>query len=107
MGFGTAEVAYFKRLAASGNVGDTGKPVDILGYTISSGGTLAQPTFINGRSGGGGPVANAMGWVDAATTVSVEKSIALAFPIRLDQGCYVSFDANTTAMTVFYRQVLT
>ena len=107
MGFGQSEVVYFKRLAASGNVGDTGKAVDVVGYTISSGSTAAAPTFINGRSGGGGPVANALGWVDTAQTVSQENSKALAFPVRLDQGCYVSFDANTTALTVFYRQVLT
>lgn len=103
MGFGVADVVGLKRLAASGNVGDTGKSVDVVGYTISSGGTAAAVTFINGQSGG----TNTMGWVDTATTVSAEKSIALAFPVRLSNGLYVSFDANTTAVTVFYRQMLT
>lgn len=104
MGFGISEVVSFKRLAASGNVGDTGKAVDIVGYTISSGATVAQPTFISGQSGG---ASNTMGWVDAALAASQEGSKALAFPIRMPIGCYVSFDANTTAMTVFYRQMLT
>lgn len=104
MGFGVAEVAAFKRLAASGNVGDTGKAVDIVGYTIGSGGTAAAPSFINGQSGGS---TNTLAWIDTATTVSAEKSISLAYPIRLWNGCYVSFDANTTAVTVFYRQMLT
>lgn len=103
MSFGQSEVASFKRLAASGNVGDAGKAVDVIGYTISSGSTAAQPSFINGQSGGS---TNTLGWVDTATTASVEKSISLAYPIRLWNGCYVSFDANTTAMTVFYRQVM-
>jgi hypothetical protein len=103
MSFGQSEVCTFKRLAASGNVGDAGKAIDILGYTISSGSTAAAPSFINGQSGGS---SNTLGWVDTATTASAEKSISLAYPVRIPAGCYVSFDANTTAMSVFYRQVM-
>jgi len=101
MGFGMAEVVYFKRLAASGQVGDAGKAIDIVGYTIKSGSTAALPYFINGSSTG------SIAWQDQARATSAEQSISLAYRIRLDQGCYVSFDANTTAVTVFYQQMLT
>ena len=104
MGFGVAEVAGWVRLAASGVVGDSGKAVDVIGYTIGSGSTAAQPYFINGTGTGAG---NTLAWKDVALTVSAEGSKALAYPVRLAAGCYVSFDANTTVVTVFYRQMLT
>ena len=90
------------RLSSSGVVGDSGKAVDLVGYTIKSGGTAAVPYFINGTAASG-----AVAWQDQARVVSTEQSIPLAYAIRFPLGCYVSFDANTTAVTVFYRQMLT
>ena len=101
MGFGTAEVCSWVRLTTSGVVGDSGKAVDVLGYTIKGGATLAQPSFLNGAA-----TTAPLAWADTPRAVSLESSQALAFPIRLAAGCYVSFDANTTAVTVFYRQML-
>lgn len=100
-GYGVAEVVYFKRLSSSGQVADAGKAIDIVGYTIKSGSTAAVPYFINGSSTG------TLAWQDQARATSSEQSISLAYRVRLDQGCYVSFDANTSAVTVFYQQMLT
>lgn len=100
--FGPAELVYFKRLSSSGVVGDSGLPVDVVGYTISSGGTAGVITIKNGTA-----TTNTAAWADTAPTVSQENSKALAYPVRLNLGCYVSFDGNVTACTVFYRQVLT
>lgn len=101
MGY-TLDVCYFKRISADAAIGDAGKAVDVVGYTILSGGTAGTLTFRNGTSASA-PIA----WVDTATTVSVEKSIALACPVRLDQGCFVDIDTNVTSATIFYRQALT
>lgn len=103
MAFGTSEVTSWVRLAASGVVGDSGKAVDVVGYTIKSGSTAALPYFLNGISAAAPAT---LGWQDQGRAVSTEQSIALAYPVRLSAGCYVSFDANTTAVTVFYRQVM-
>ena len=88
-------------LAASGNVGDAGKAVDVVGYVIKSGGTAAVPYFINGGATG------TLYFQDQARAVSTSQSIGLAYRVRFPGGCYVSFDANTTAVTVFYQQMLT
>lgn len=97
-----ADVCYFKRISGDSVIGDSGKPVDILGYTILSGGTAGTITFRNGPVVGS-PIA----WVDTATTVSVEKSIAFPCAVRLDLGCFVDIDTNVTSATIFYRQALT
>jgi hypothetical protein len=97
-----ADSTYFKRLSSSGNVSDAGKAIDIVGYTIKSGGTAAVVSFLNGQA-----TTAPLAWADQARAVSTEQSIALAYRVRLDQGCYVSFDGNTTAVTVFYQQMLT
>jgi hypothetical protein len=92
----------FVRLTASGAVGDAGKPVSILGYNFDSGGTAANPYFINGTttvSAGNALAFRAGGGVISST--SPQQSVG-QFPVTLPLGCYVSFDANTTAMTVFY-----
>lgn len=102
-GFGVSDVVSWSRLAASGVVGDSGKAIDVVGYTIKSGGTAGTITFFNSTTN----TAAAVAWQDTAVTVSAERSIALAYPIRLAAGCYVSFDTNTSACTVFYRQMLT
>lgn len=96
------EVTVSQRLAASGVIGDSGKAIDVVGYTIKSGATAAVPYFINGTAATG-----TVGWQDQARVVSTEQSIALAYAVRMNKGLYVSFDANTTAVTVFYRQMLT
>ena len=89
-------------LSSSGSVGDAGKAVDIVGYVIKSGGTAAVPYFINGSNGSG-----TLYFQDQARAVSTSQSIGLAYRVRFPGGCYVSFDANTTAITVFYQQMLT
>lgn len=96
------DVVYFKRLAASGVVGDSGKAIDIIGYSISSGATAGVLTFKNGVDASS-PVA----WADTATVVSQENSKNLGYPVRLDNGCYASFDTNVSAATIFYRQMYT
>lgn len=102
MGMGVAEVAGWVRLSASGIVGDSGKPIDVIGYTIKSGATAGVVSVMNGT------VQTApLAWNDQARQVSTEQSVALAYPIRLALGCYVSFDSNVSACTVFYRQMLT
>lgn len=101
-GFGVADVVSWTRLAASGVVGDSGKAIDVVGYSIKSGGTAGVISIINGA------VQTAtLAWSDTATTVSQENTKALTYPIRLAAGCYVSFDSNVSACTVFYRQMLT
>lgn len=102
MGFGVAEVVSWQRLTVSGIVGDSGKAIDVVGYAIKSGGTAGVISLINGS------VQTAtLAWADTATAVSQENTKPLAYPVRLSAGCYVSFDANVSACTVFYRQMLT
>ena len=50
MGFGVADVVGWVRLTTSGVVGDSGKPVDIVGYTIKSGGTAGVLSILNGAA---------------------------------------------------------
>lgn len=102
MGFPYVDSTYFKRLTVSGNVSDAGKAIDIVGYSIKSGGTAAIPSFLNGSS-----LSAPLAWADQARAVSTEQTVALAYRVRMDQGCFVSFDPNTTAVTVFYQQMLT
>lgn len=100
--YGSPEVVYFKRLSSSGIVGDSGKAVDLVGYSIKSGSTAGVISIMNGAVQ---TAANA--WNDTAPTVSQENVKALAYPVRLDAGCYVSFDSNVSAATIFYRQINT
>ena len=102
MGFGVSEVVSWARLTTSGVVGDSGKAVDVVGYTIKSGGTAGVLSILNGAA-----TTAPLAWADTAATVSQENSKTLAYPIRLAAGCYASFDANVSAATVFYRQMLT
>ena len=99
---GYTEVTVAQRLASSGVIGDSGNAIDVVGYTIKSGATAALPYFINGTSASG-----TVAWQDQARAVSAEQSIGLAYAVRMNTGLFVSFDANTTAVTVFYRQMLT
>ena len=103
MGFGfPPDVASYQRITTSGLIGDSGKPIDIVGYSINSGATAGVATFRNGPTSGA-----AVAWADTAVTVSAERTITLAFPVRLNGGCYMSIDGNITALTVFYRQMYT
>lgn len=102
MGFGTAEVAGWVRLTQSGVVGDSGKAIDVIGYSIKSGGTAGNITIMNGTV-----QTSPMAWAEQARAVSTEQTVPLAYPVRLAAGCFVSFDTNVSAATIFYRQMLT
>lgn len=86
------------RLTASGQVSDTGKPILICGYGVESGGTAAQPYFNNGSALSGSTIAFRPGPI----TVSQGNVTPFNYPVMFANGCQVSFDANTTAVTVFY-----
>jgi len=103
MGFGVAEVVSWSRLAASGVVGDSGKAVDVVGYSIKSGATAGVISVFNSTTN----TAAQFAWADQARAVSTEQTVSLAYAIRLAGGCYVSFDSNVSGCTVFYRQMLT
>lgn len=96
------EVCTFTRLTSSGAVGDSGKPVDVFGWTVESGGTAAAPYLKNGTAVGS-PAATGMG----PNTISQANTMRAAVPIRFPLGCFVSFDSNTTAVTIFWNQALT
>jgi hypothetical protein len=95
-------VSGWVRLTSSGVVGDSGKAQWISGYTFESSGTAGIPYFRNGTGvasdnivfRGGGGVVNGGSQMQAVGQL----------PTAFANGCYVSFDANTTAVTVFYVQ---
>jgi hypothetical protein len=87
------------RLAASADVSDAGKPVLICGYGVESGATAAQPYFNNGTAAVPGTTVFRPGPITASQG---NISPLAAVPVMFPTGCYVSFDANTTAVTVFY-----
>lgn len=100
-------VSGWTRLTASGAIGDAGKAQWVSGYNFDSGSTAGNPYFINGSSSvspgnsvafraGGGVVSN-------TSSQQVVGQLPVVFPL----GCYVSFDGNTNAVTVFYVQALT
>lgn len=86
------------RLTASGTVSDSGKPILICGYGIESGATAAQPYFNNGTAAVGSTIIFRPGPI----TVSQGNVNSLLLPVMFPNGCFVSFDANTTAVTAFY-----
>ncbi len=98
MGYQPNYCCGYKRLSASGTVSDAGKPILIAGYSILSGSTAAVPYFNEGAALSGSSIAFRPGPV----TVSVGNTISLPLPVMFPTGCYVSFDANTTEVTVFY-----
>lgn len=100
---GYVDTTWQVRLTSSGAVGDAGKAIDIVGYSIKSGGTAAVPAFLNGST----QATAVFGWADQARAVSTEQTVALAYRVRMPLGLWVSFDTNTTAVTVFYQQMLT
>ena len=94
------EISY-QILSASGAVNDSGKAQALYGFTIASSGTSAVPAFFDGTTSLGTFVFNQVGV--AAGTIGFWPSIGLVFP----KGLYVSFDAGTTVVTTWCRQVLT
>jgi len=96
-----ADVVFPLRLAASGTVGDSGKAVDIVGYSIKSGSTAGNIYILNGTS-----LSAPLLWADQARATSAEQTISIPFRTRCPLGCYVSFDNNVTACTIFYQQVM-
>jgi len=88
----------YQRVTASGAIGDAGKPVLLCGYGVESGGTAAQPYFNNGGALAGSDVAFRPGPI----TVSQGNVNAMGLPIMFPKGLWISFDANTTAVTAMY-----
>lgn len=97
-----AEICGFVVLAASGVVGDSGQAQDIAGYSVISGATAAQPYFKNGTA-----VASPTVFQAGPITASQANTVSIPLPVRFPNGCFVSFDANTSSVTVFYVQAKT
>lgn len=87
----------FQRLTSSAVVSDSGKPILIAGYSILSGASAAVPYFNSGTA-----ASNTLALRPGPVTASVGNTISLPLPVMFPTGCYVSFDANTTEVTVFY-----
>lgn len=90
----------FQRITSSGVIGSSGHPTIFYGYSIlSGGGGVGAPTFINGSSGSGptGMIGDPSGGA-----ASKERTVPLPVGTMFNGGIYVSFDANTSAVTVFY-----
>lgn len=89
----------YKRLTASGTVSDAGKPILVCGYEVTSGATAAVPYMNNGSALSGSDTVFRPG----PNTVSQGNiGVPSILPVMFPNGCWVSFDANTTAVTVFY-----
>jgi len=91
----------WQRITSSGAISDSGKPILICGYnTESNSSGAASPYFLNGSSGTGSIAFrgdNSQGAASQSRTV-----VPSALPVMLSNGCYVSFDADTAAVTAFY-----
>lgn len=87
-----------QRLTSSAVVSDSGKPVLIAGFEILSAATAAIPYFRNGTGVAGDTIAFRGG----PTTASQASVVSIPMPVMFPIGCYVSFDANTTEISVFY-----
>jgi hypothetical protein len=87
------------KIVASGAIGDTNKPILIYGYGVQAGPGGSAPFFNNGDQTVGmfvpGPVVGEMMNIETFET-----------PVMFPTGCYVSFDSNTLAVSVFYKQNL-
>jgi hypothetical protein len=92
--------AGWTRLTASGVLGDSGQPVAIQGYILESGGTPSTTTYImNGTAASSPPAIRLGGGVANAASA---PGVTGQFPTTLAAGAYVSFDSNTSAVTVFW-----
>src|SRR4051812_20729071 len=93
-------VCGFQRVTSSGVIGDSGKPIVLTGYSVdASAGGVTTPIFYNATSADAANVAFKATTVAAASQSSTNS---LPFPVMLGRGCYVGFDANTAAVTIFY-----
>jgi hypothetical protein len=92
-------VAGWNRLTSSGQVSDTGVSVIICGYSIESLGAAAEPYFINGASTGTIVFRGDSSQGSAGTARTIDLP---TYGITFANGCYVSFDSSTAAVTVFY-----
>lgn len=90
----------FQRLTASGVVSDSGKPIIICGYTVEGGAGGATSPFVRNGTAVGSATAFAL---DTTAAASTNLHRDLATPVVLASGAYVSFDSNTTAVTMFFR----
>ena len=88
----------WQRITSSGVISDQSKPILICGYGVESSSTAAVPYFNNGGALAGSTVVFRPG----PTTASQGSVVSLPLPVMFASGCYVSFDANTTAVTAFY-----
>ena len=91
----------FQRLTSSGSIGDAGKPIAVYGFSILSGSTAAIPYLINGAAYNSG----AQGFRLGPVVASQANVVSIPAPVMLPNGAAVSFDANTTEVTVFYVQM--
>lgn len=86
----------FQRLPSSAVVSDSGKPILITGYSVLSGAAAAIPYFNNGTA-----TVNTLAFRGDGVA-SADQTTAFNLPVMLPGGCYVSFDTNTTEVTVYY-----
>lgn len=94
------ESSTFQRITGSGVIGTSGKAIDVLGYQITAtGGGATTPSFLNGTTSGGATV-----FIAPSTATSANSVGSFNVAVRFGSGCFVNFDANTSAVTVFYIQ---
>lgn len=94
------EVSY-KKLTASGSIGDSGKAQALYAYSFKSDGTAGVLSWFDGTSSLGTFVYDHTGTIN--TTVFNGPSVGEVFP----SGLYASFDGHVTQVTAWIRQVLT
>jgi hypothetical protein len=85
-----------QRLTTSGVVSDSGKPILVCGYGVEAGAGVTTPYFCNGTTNAS-PL-----FVAGPNTASMGNTTDIGLPVMFPSGCYVSFDTNTTAVSVFY-----
>lgn len=93
------EVGY-QVFTTSGAFNDSAKPQAVYFAAVLSGATAAVPCLYDGTSSLGTGVLPLQGTINVWTYVS--PAAAGVFK----NGCFVSFDSNTTKVIVFGRQVL-
>jgi hypothetical protein len=89
-------------LTSSGVVSDSGKPVSVQGFIIESGATPSTTSYIFNGTSNAAPSTPAIRLGGAVANAARIPSPVGQFPTTLAAGCYVSFDSNATAITVFY-----
>jgi hypothetical protein len=93
------DVRGFTRITASGVIGPAGKPIVIGGYVTEGDATaVGSPYFLNGQDGTG---AIAFRGDNSQTAANTNRSTSMP-NVMLPLGCYISFDADTVAVTAFW-----